>query len=110
MPKRTQIVDTRGISQQRKERQRTGTLQELLVGAATLKRYKQETSAFLAWLEQEGREVPTEVEDLDELVAEYLEYLWEVGDALARTANTICGLQHFLPRDKKALAPGMAIL
>ena len=103
MAGRIRAVDTRGQEQRKRERHRAGTLQELLVGAATLKRYRHETLAFFTWLEQEGHEVPTGVEDLDELMAAYLEYLWEVGDARARAANAICGLQHYMPRVKRHL-------
>jgi hypothetical protein len=71
-------------------------LRSLTIRPLTLRRYSEAKDLFVDWLEMHGA-WPAEISGYDDLVCEYLEELWEQGEAKSLGANTLSALQHFAP-------------
>ena len=87
------------------QRRKLGTLKDLTVQPATRQRYNKATTAFLAFLRAEDKELPREKHLMDPLVCDYLEHLWATGAGRGLACDTLAGLQDLQPNLKSQL-PG----
>ncbi|CAK0841817.1 unnamed protein product, partial [Prorocentrum cordatum] len=79
-----------------------GKLQDQVVTAGTLARYRQQVKGFLIWRSAELDDPSVEA-DLDEQLMAYIEVLWAEGDPKAYANDLVAGIQHFMPRYRRAL-------
>jgi len=56
--------------------------------------------AFYAWLEQEGRQLPGELHEMEEVACAYIESLWEDGSPRLYAGDVLSAMSHFVPRLK----------
>lgn len=92
--------------QSRKEQRKSlGTLRSLTVQPKTKARYQESLSQFFAFLRTEGLQLPTKRERMDDLVSDYLEFLWAEGEGRAAASTFLAGLQDSDPKLKHCL-PG----
>ena len=99
MPKK-RTLEGRCKEERAQARQNLGTLHELAVQPATRKRYDLALNRFLQFLRNEGLELPTLRSKVDDLVSEYLEFLWSSGEGRALACDTLASLQNFDPHLK----------
>ena len=86
-------------------RKKLGNLKELTVQTKTKDRYKASLKDFFDYLRTEKLQLPQKREHMDNMVSDYLEYLWAQGEGRA-TANTfMAALQDHDPKLKHQL-PG----
>ena len=100
MPKKKVIVEGRSRQERIKVRKELGSLKNMTVQPSTRKRYDNALNEFFAWLKTETLELPRKKEQMDSLVAEYLEWLWSSGDGRAKANDTVAALQDFDPKLK----------
>ena len=79
------------------ERHRYGTLRNLVVSKITLRRYKLGVLQFVQWVEEEGRDMPSDLYQLDEDLGIFIEHLWGTGEPRSYASHALCGLQHVCP-------------
>ena len=79
------------------KRQSLGPLKNLRVSPLALRRYREHASYFFQWLSMVAvvGAINTEL-DLDLLVQEYVEQLWDHNAGLEAAQSTLAGIQHFL--------------
>ena len=75
-----------------------GPLASLVVSRMSLDRYRKAVKQFFAWSFSCYSKLPSNCFDLDSRINEYIELMWEEGEGRALIANTLSGLQHFVPR------------
>lgn len=92
------------------QRRRLGTLRELTVQPATRRRYNSATDAFLKFLKEEDRALPTDKHLMDPIVCDYLEHLWATGAGRAQACDTLAGLQDIQPNLRSHLAGAWRLL
>ena len=71
----------------------------------TRQRYEASLQQFFSWLEREGLALPKRVAQMDNLVSDYLEYLWADGHGKSEANNALAALQDFDPNLRRKL-PG----
>ena len=92
--------------QQRKAiRKNLGKLKDLTVQPRTRQRYEVSLQQFFSWLGREGLVLPTRAAQMDNLVSDYLEYLWAEGHGKSEANNALAALQDFDPNLRRKL-PG----
>ena len=93
-----------GRSQQQRKavRKNLGKLKDLTVQPRTRQRYEASLQQFYSWLEREGLALPTQ---MDNLVSDYLEFLWAEGHGKSEANNALAALQDFDPNLRRKL-PG----
>ena len=79
-------------------RQARGRLRDLGITILTLERYRAALERFLGWELLFHRGVSRTLEQLDEHLAQYVEYLWENGDGRSSASQTLAAVQHYLLR------------
>ena len=79
-----------------------GKLQDQVVATGTLAQYRQQVKGFLIWRSAELDD-PSVVADLDEQLMAYIEVLWAEGDPKAYANDLVAGIQHFMPRYRRAM-------
>lgn len=82
----------------KKIRKTLGTLKQLTVQEKTRTRYKSSLSTFFAYLKEEHITLPTRRDEMDQLVADYLEYLWAEGEGRATASTFMAALQDHQPK------------
>jgi hypothetical protein len=87
------------------QRRRLGSLKELTVQPATRRRYTLATQAFFTYLDKAGLVLPRQKRHLDDILADYIEYLWSTGAGRGQACDTIAGLQDLQP-DLRHNLPG----
>eukprot|EP00971_Amphidinium_carterae_P146876 2910840-Amphidinium_carterae.1 len=87
-----------------RERQQLGRLADLVVSPTTLLRYTQAVEQFLLFLSSERHPYPRTFIRLDALLCAFLEHLWMCGDSKSIAANTLSGIQHFVPACRRHIA------
>ena len=91
--------------ERQKERKALGSLKSLAVQPKTKARYQESLSHFFDFLKREGLQLPTKREQMDDLVSDYLEFLWSEGEGRASASTFLAGLQDSDPKLKHHL-PG----
>jgi hypothetical protein len=81
-------------AERRSSRAQVGPLAKKLLQDKTLSLYRASMAAFLAWLEGEEKTWPSEAEELDELMEEYVEHCWQNGDTRSEIANLLSAMSH----------------
>jgi len=97
------VIDARARERRKRERHKAGQLRNLVLKPSTLVRYKAAVLGFFEHLEHMGVSIPRSYDNLDDELADYLEVLWQEGEARSVAGDTISGLQHLIPRTKKKL-------
>ena len=82
-------------------RRELGKLSHQVLGQKTERRYHECFTAFCHQLQSNF--VLPHFEDFDEMVAEYVEVLWESGEAKSLANYTLAAIQHFKPQSKQHL-------
>ena len=103
--KTTKVVEGRSQQQRKAVRKNLGRLKDLTVQPRTRQRYEASLQQFFAWLEREGLVLPTRVTQMDNLVSDYLEFLWAEGQGKSEANNALAALQDFDPNLRRKL-PG----
>ena len=80
-------------------------MKDLTVQPRTRQRYEASLQQFFSWLEREGLALPTRVTQMDNLVCDYLEFLWAEGHGKSEANNALAALQDFDPNLRRKL-PG----
>ena len=75
-----------------------GSLKSLTVQPVTKARYQAGLDAFFQYLKHEGLQLPRKRDALDDVVSDYLEYLWSEGEGRATASNFLAALQDFDPK------------
>ena len=81
-------------AERRKSRAQVGPLGNKLLQDKTLRLYRASIAAFLVWMQGEEKSWPSEAEELDEFMEEYVEHCWQQGDTRAEVANLLSALSH----------------
>ena len=102
-PKPKAIAAQPTKEQRRKERAKIGKLRNQVVTSKTEERYKESFRAFcsyhrLSWSSQLPGGPAT-----DDLVSEFIEMLWESGEAKSQANYTLAAIQYFRPETKHHL-------
>ena len=89
----------------KKLRKTLGTLKQLTVQDKTRSRYKASLATFFTYLKEEHLTLPTKRDAMDQVVSDYLEYLWAQGEGRATASTFMAALQDHQPKLKHNL-PG----
>jgi hypothetical protein len=110
MPKKKVVIASKNKEQRRKVRSQLGALSDIVVSPATRKRYDEAVKRFFSWASENQIVLPTSVVDFDQLVASYIDFLWEDGEGRSLASNTVAGLQFFQPTLKRQLVCSWRLL
>ena len=80
------------------QRHQFGSLRTNTVAPRTRARYDTALQSFYQYCQSHKVRIPDEGSQLDDVVADYIEFLWEEGEGLSRATDTISGLQDLKPR------------
>ena len=104
------IVEGRSKQQRQQVRKSLGKLKDLTVQPRTRHRYDQSLRQFLDWLTREGLSLPTKASQMDNLVSDYLEFLWASGEGKSVANNALAALQDHDPNLKKKLPGSWSVM
>ena len=99
------VKEARTKEERKHVRKKLGSLKSLTVQPKTKERYQLALNSFFKYLRHEQLQLPTRRDGLDEIVSDYLEYLWAEGEGRAAANNLMAGLQDYDPKLKGHL-PG----
>ena len=71
-------------------------LRDRQIKPATLTRYLRASALFYAWATTNFGFAGDCWESLDQQAAEYIDHLWNEGEARGLACDTLCGIQHLL--------------
>ena len=94
------VLEGQTCEDRQKARQKLGSLKSLTVSEKTRARYDNATSKFAQWLKDNDLTLPRKRDQLDGLLAEFIEYLWSEGFGRAQACDTLAGLQDRDPKLK----------
>ena len=100
MGKVVKHVEGRTKDQRAKVRKSLGSLKQLTVQPKTRARYEAARKKFYDFLSKEGLQLPRQRDDLDMILAEYIDWLWLTGEGRGLASDTVAGLQDLDPRLK----------
>ena len=103
MGKVKQVLEGRSKEHRAKSRQALGTLRQLTVQPQTRKRYRQAKDKFYAYARSNGLSIPADVTAFDDMLADYIEHLWSIGEGRALASDTVAAFQDTEPRLKGKL-------
>ena len=78
-------------------------LKNMGIRPRTLKLYRFEVSQFFAYLSAFGEPLATSYPQLDSQVAEYINHLFQEGEAISRAGWLLSGIRRFYPRIRREL-------
>ena len=87
-----------------KVRKNLGSLKQLTVQPKTRARYENARKKFYTFLHKENLELPRKRDQLDSILAEYIDWLWLHGEGRGLASDTVAGLQDLDPRLKGHLS------
>ena len=105
-----QILATANKQQRKKQRQKLGPLQSLVIKPATVKRYKDNLGRFYQFLSEEREKLAKDLPALDNQISRYISHLWDSGDPLSYGSNCVAAIQHFSPGLKHKLPSSWRLL
>ena len=105
MGKKVKVSEAHSKEERKKVRKSLGKLKSLTVQPTTKLRYQQGLQSFYRYLRQNDLTIPTRRDLMDDVVADYLEYLWSEGEGRAVASNFLAALQDADPKLKGSL-PG----
>ena len=94
------VLEGQTREDRQKVRKQLGSLRSLTVSEKTRSRYDVASSKFFGWLDENELTLPRKREQLDGLLAEYIEHLWTDGAGRAQACDTLAGLQDRDPKLK----------
>ena len=97
------INEGRTKDERKKVRKNLGSLKSLTVLPQTKRRYDEALQRFYAYLKKEKISLPTKRDKMDDLVSDYVEFLWSEGEGRATASNFLAGLQDLDPKLKGSL-------
>ena len=100
MGKVTKHVEGRTKDQRAKVRKNLGSLKQLTVQPKTRARYEAARAKFYKFLADEHLQLPRKRDDLDAVLAEYIDWLWLTGEGRGLASDTVAGLQDMDPKLK----------
>ncbi len=100
---RAAILNFSDRAKRQQHRRALGTLQTNLVKRITVDRYNQHFNVFVAYLQEVYGKWPVSAPEYDQIVAEYLEVLWDSGEPKTSATYTLAALHYFLPQVKRQL-------
>ena len=110
MGRNKQAVAFESKQKRQQERRRIGRLGDNVVLPGTLERYRKAVINFFMWLFIEGTQIPRKMWDMDPVLSEYIEHLWEEGEGVSFANDAFAGLlhyrerlKHYLPKTRKLL-------
>jgi hypothetical protein len=92
------------------ERRKMGRLGDLVVAPVTLNRYRTSLGRFFLWVTAMMFTLPNDAINLDFLLTEYIEYLWQEGDPVGWGNDLVSGFQHEIPHLKRQLVGAWRLL
>ena len=104
MGKVTKHVEGRSKTDRAKVRKKLGSLKQLTVQPKTRARYEKARQRFYAFLAKEDLVLPRKREQLDTILAEYIDWLWLTGEGRGLASDTVAGLQDLDPKLKHNLS------
>lgn len=102
-PKRAQVLNGASQLVRKQERQKVGSLSSFVVQDKTRERYKAAFQAFLQFHQLTQRFHLPEFDEFDNLVAEYIEFLWENGNPKSEASYALASIQFHRPQTKHRL-------
>ena len=93
-------VDGKTAGERRMIRRELGSLKSLTVQPKTRQRYDKALDQFWSFLRSEKLVLPKQAAQLDGLMSEYLEHLWETGAGRALASDTVAAIQDAEPQVK----------
>ena len=100
MGKVAKIVEGRTKEQRAKVRKNLGSLKQLTVQPKTRARYEKARKKFYDFLSNENLQLPRKRENLDAILAEYIDWLWLNGEGRGLASDTVAGIQDLDPKLK----------
>ena len=98
-PRPKHVLSLASPAQRIVERAKIGNLRHALIQPATLVKYRTALAYFFHYLAAGGLELPSCLDDLDDIVCDCVEYMWETGET-----RTLCGnLMSSIPYHSRAL-------
>ena len=98
-PRPKHVLSLASPAQRIVERAKIGSLTHALIQPATLKKYRTSLAYFFHYLAAGGLELPSSQDDLDDIVCDCIEHMWETGES-----RTLCGnLLSSIPYHSRAL-------
>ena len=89
-----QGLASRSKSQRKLDRKSLGPLEILLVTPSSQKQYDSALNLLFKWMEQEKIPVPSETHTFDQVISQYLNFLWEESEGRALGSNTLAAIQY----------------
>ena len=74
------------------------------ISRRTLNIYRREVSLFFHFLDTEGLSLPRSYAELDEVLADYINHLFQEGDSLTKAGWVLNGIKRLYPRVRRELA------
>jgi len=100
---RAAIVNLSTAEQRRNLRRSIGPLAHNLVRPSTLNRYAASFQQFTLHLGSLRAVWPSDIQEYDNIVSDYLELLWDTGEPRSSAAYTLASIQFYLPQLRKHL-------
>ena len=104
------IKQNRDKEKRKQERKHLGKLRDLTVQPKTKERYNEGMKKIFDFLRKEGLQLPTKRDAMDNLVSDYLEFLWSQGEGRAMASTFMAGLQDSDPKPKHCLPASWRLL
>ena len=90
-------IKKRQLKQKRMARRRNlGRLADLVIQKRTLQRYTEAVTSLFLWLTRNGIDIAN-LADVQTSTFDWIEDCWEEGEPLSVAADSLSGLQHFIP-------------
>lgn len=98
MAKSKKHLEGRSQQVRKRIRKNLGTLKSLTIQPKTRIRYDKAKKRFYAFLDLNSLELPRQRSHLDDLLCDYLEYLWSSGEGRGLASDTLAALQDTSPK------------
>ena len=92
------------------QRKKLGTLRDLTVQPSTRKRYDSALTKFFSWLRENRLKLPAQKDRLDNILSDYLEFLWSSGEGRALASDTLASIQDKQPSVRGSLSGSWRLL
>ena len=110
MGKKVAHLEGRTKAERKQVRAKIGTLKDLTIQPKTRQRYDKAMAKFQDYLTVQGLALPSQKHLLDQVVSDYLEYIWMEGEGRSLASDTLASLQHFQPSIKGHLVCSWRLL
>ena len=90
-------------AQRQQFRRRLGSLQSNIIQHVTLSRYALHFNRFAEFLRTFSSTWPTEADEYDAHLTDYLELLWDTGEPKTTAAYTLAAVHHYVPTLRRKL-------